>query len=44
MSTETETETSTPNTIINIDELQNYGINASDLQKLRSSGIFSVNV
>ncbi|CAR26807.1 hypothetical protein ZYGR_0I00790 [Zygosaccharomyces rouxii] len=29
--------------IINVDELQNHGINASDLQKLKASGIFTVN-
>lgn len=41
--TETEAET-IHNSIISVDELQNYGINASDLQKLKASGIFSVNV
>ncbi|AAS54591.1 AGR101Cp [Eremothecium gossypii ATCC 10895] len=40
--TETEAET-IHNSIISVDELQNYGINASDLQKLKASGIFSVN-
>lgn len=30
--------------IINVDELQNHGINASDLQKLKASGIFTINV
>lgn len=30
--------------IIGIDELQNYGINVSDLQKLKASGVFTVNV
>lgn len=44
MSTETETENSALNSIISVDELQNYGINASDLQKLKSAGVFSVNV
>ncbi|KTB22545.1 Meiotic recombination protein DMC1 [Nakaseomyces glabratus] len=29
--------------IIAIDELQNYGINASDIQKLKGSGIYTVN-
>ncbi|SCU85931.1 LANO_0C06040g1_1 [Lachancea nothofagi CBS 11611] len=43
MSTETEIENSASNSIINVDELQNYGINASDLQKLKGAGIFSVN-
>ncbi|CAR25204.1 recombinase DMC1 [Lachancea thermotolerans CBS 6340] len=43
MSTETETENSALNSIISVDELQNYGINASDLQKLKSAGVFSVN-
>lgn len=44
MSTEIETESSALNALINVDELQNYGINASDLQKLKSAGIYSVNV
>ncbi|SCU87311.1 LAFA_0E05974g1_1 [Lachancea sp. 'fantastica'] len=43
MSTITETEASGPSSIINVDELQNYGINASDLQKLKGAGIYSVN-
>lgn len=43
MSTQTELESSTTS-VINVDELQSYGINASDLQKLKSSGIYSVNV
>lgn len=30
--------------IISIDELQNQGINASDIQKLRAAGICSVTV
>lgn len=37
-------EAETERTIIGVDELQNYGINASDLQKLRSGGIYTVNV
>ncbi|CEP63282.1 recombinase DMC1 LALA0_S07e06590g [Lachancea lanzarotensis] len=43
MSTLTETEATGPSSIINVDELQNYGINASDLQKLKGAGIYSVN-
>ncbi|SCV04333.1 LAMI_0H15280g1_1 [Lachancea mirantina] len=43
MSTETQMEESGMAAIISVDELQNYGINASDLQKLKSAGIFSVN-
>ncbi|BAO38632.1 meiotic recombination protein DMC1 [Kluyveromyces marxianus] len=39
MSTETETTSS----IVSIDELQNFGINASDITKLKSAGIFTVN-
>lgn len=38
----TLTEDSQSN-IISIDELQNYGINVSDLNKLKQSGIFTVN-
>lgn len=30
--------------ILSIDELQNYGVNASDIQKLKSSGICSIPV
>ena len=30
--------------IINGDELQNHGINMSDIQKLRSAGIHSISV
>ncbi|CCK71253.1 recombinase DMC1 KNAG_0G01960 [Huiozyma naganishii CBS 8797] len=37
-STETETQA-----VVGVEELQNYGINASDLSKLKSSGIFTVN-
>lgn len=40
MSIETET---TNKSIVTVDELQNYGINASDLLKLKSNGIFTVN-
>lgn len=39
MSTETETKTN----VVNIDELQNFGINASDITKLKTAGIFTVN-
>lgn len=42
MSTTTTIEDQTI-TIIGIDELQNSGINASDIQKLKSAGIFTVN-
>lgn len=43
MSTTTEiTETETKN-VVNVEELQNYGINVSDIQKLKSAGIFTVN-
>lgn len=42
MSTTTELETDSAG-IVSIDELQNYGINASDLQKLKAGGIFTVN-
>ncbi|GCE99957.1 meiotic recombination protein dmc1 [Zygosaccharomyces mellis] len=38
-----ELEEEVPMSIINVDELQNYGINASDLQKLKASGIFTIN-
>ncbi|GAV52797.1 hypothetical protein ZYGR_0AI00790 [Zygosaccharomyces rouxii] len=38
-----ELEEEVPVSIINVDELQNHGINASDLQKLKASGIFTVN-
>lgn len=30
--------------IINIDELQNHGINMSDIQKLRAAGVHSISV
>lgn len=30
-------------TVISVDELQNYGINVSDIQKLKSGGIFTIN-
>ncbi|SCV00348.1 LAME_0G09098g1_1 [Lachancea meyersii CBS 8951] len=43
MSTTTEIEATGPSAIINVDELQSYGINASDLQKLKGAGIYSVN-
>ncbi|AMD22190.1 HGL150Cp [Eremothecium sinecaudum] len=39
----TETVSGIHNSIISVDELQNYGVNASDLQKLKASGIFAVN-
>lgn len=42
--TEIESESSAQITVVGIDELQNYGINASDLQKLKSSGIYTINV
>ncbi|CCE61270.1 hypothetical protein TPHA_0A01870 [Tetrapisispora phaffii CBS 4417] len=42
MSTTTEL-TETQSSIINIDELQNYGINVSDIQKLKLGGIYTVN-
>lgn len=42
--TGTETDSDTTKNILSVDELQNYGINASDLQKLKSSGIYTVNV
>lgn len=38
-----ELEEEVPMSIINVDELQNHGINASDLQKLKASGIFTIN-
>lgn len=38
-----ELEEEVPVSIINVDELQNHGINASDLQKLKASGIFTIN-
>ncbi|SCU90383.1 LADA_0F03664g1_1 [Lachancea dasiensis] len=43
MSTETETTEAVASSIISVDELQNYGINAADLQKLKGAGIYSVN-
>ncbi len=36
--------TTANNDIILIDELQNHGINASDIQKLKSCGICSISV
>lgn len=42
--TEVETESEAQINVITVDEMQNYGINASDLQKLKSSGIYTVNV
>lgn len=43
MSTTEVAETDTRNAVVGVEELQNYGINASDLQKLKSAGIFTVN-
>ncbi|KAL6927011.1 Meiotic recombination protein dmc1 [Hanseniaspora valbyensis] len=45
MSTTTSVETShtdTSRSIVAIDELQNHGINVSDISKLKSAGIFSI--
>lgn len=42
--TEVETDSTGHSNVIGVDEMQNYGINASDLQKLKSSGIFTINV
>ncbi|EEU06373.1 Dmc1p [Saccharomyces cerevisiae JAY291] len=42
--TGTEIDSDTAKNILSVDELQNYGINASDLQKLKSGGIYTVNV
>ena len=42
--TGTEVDSDTTKNILSVDELQNYGINASDLQKLKSGGIYTVNV
>mgnify|MGYP003366548464 CR=1 FL=1 len=42
--TEIAVESETKSNVIGVDELQNYGINASDLQKLKASGIYTVNV
>ncbi|KAH7581236.1 Meiotic recombination protein DMC1 [Nakaseomyces glabratus] len=41
--TVTTTSEALDSSIIAIDELQNYGINASDIQKLKGSGIYTVN-
>ncbi|ONH78370.1 Meiotic recombination protein DMC1 [Saccharomyces cerevisiae] len=41
--TGTEIDSDTAKNILSVDELQNYGINASDLQKLKSGGIYTVN-
>ncbi|CCE93187.1 recombinase DMC1 TDEL_0F03760 [Torulaspora delbrueckii] len=41
--TEVETDSTGHSNVIGVDEMQNYGINASDLQKLKSSGIFTIN-
>ncbi|CAL9738327.1 meiotic recombination protein Dmc1p [Monosporozyma servazzii] len=41
--TQTSDNNDTKQTVISVDELQNYGINVSDLQKLKSGGIFTVN-
>lgn len=43
-STEVVLENESKINIIGVDELQNHGINASDLQKLKTSGIHTVNV
>ncbi|CCF56562.1 hypothetical protein KAFR_0B02650 [Kazachstania africana CBS 2517] len=45
MSTTTELEDAgtAAKSIVPVEELQNYGINASDLSKLKSSGIYTVN-
>ena len=37
--TGTEIDSDTAKNILSVDELQNYGINASDLQKLKSGGL-----
>lgn len=44
MSTEVETESAAQINVVSVDEMQNFGINASDLQKLKSSGIYTINV
>ena len=42
--TAVETEpTSQDSNVISVEELQNYGINVSDIQKLRGAGIFTMN-
>lgn len=41
--TEAEYDTSSNNAVVPVEELQNHGINASDLQKLKARGIFTVN-
>ncbi|CAI4422760.1 BGN_3a_G0016170.mRNA.1.CDS.1 [Saccharomyces cerevisiae] len=41
--TGTEIDSDTAKNILSVDELQNYGINASDLQKLKTGGIYTVN-
>ncbi|KAG0662896.1 Meiotic recombination protein dmc1 [Maudiozyma exigua] len=43
MSTTTELAETESRNIVSVEELQNYGINVSDIQKLKSAGIFTVN-
>ncbi|SMN21663.1 similar to Saccharomyces cerevisiae YER179W DMC1 Meiosis-specific protein required for repair of double-strand breaks and pairing between homologous chromosomes [Maudiozyma saulgeensis] len=39
----TESSVNENGNIVSVDELQNFGINVSDIQKLKSSGVYTVN-